>query len=307
MKHLSIGAVVVGAVVNYNVLIAIAKGIVTANDRTLLAEYGGTIKLGWKWCTSVFKRMKWTNRRGTAAKPAIAPGLIKEVGLTFFKDIAELVQANKITSELIINLDQTPLPFILVSKYSMPEKGANNVPIQGTNDYRQITGTFSVTMSGKYLLIQLIYEGKTKRSQPDYQFPSDFHVTQNPNHWANEQTSLDLLRKIVTPYVVREELGLPKDHPWLLICDVFKAQWTGSVKDAVRKSFGKMVPVPNNWTSYFQPLDIFVNKPCTDFLRNETQTWYSRKIMKQLNAGNLSHEVKVAAQISVINLYMPNG
>ena len=47
-----------GAVVNYNVLIAIAKGIVTANDRTLLAEYGGTLTLGWKWCTSLFKRMK---------------------------------------------------------------------------------------------------------------------------------------------------------------------------------------------------------------------------------------------------------
>ena len=95
----------------------------TANDRTLLAEYGGTIKLGWKWCTSVFKRMKWTNRRGgTTAKPAIAQGLIKEVGLTFFKNIAELVQANKIPPELIINCDQTPLPFILVSKYSMHDK-----------------------------------------------------------------------------------------------------------------------------------------------------------------------------------------
>ena len=35
-----------GAVVNYNVLIAIAKGIVTANDRTLLPEYGVTIRIG---------------------------------------------------------------------------------------------------------------------------------------------------------------------------------------------------------------------------------------------------------------------
>ena len=123
-------------------------------------------------------------------------------------------------------------------------------------------------------------------------------MTQNPNHWANEETSLDLLRKIITPYVVRtrEELGLSKDHPWLLICDVFKAQWAGSVKDAVRKSFGKMVPVLDNWTSFFQSLDISVNKPCKDFLRNEAQTWYSRKIMDQLNAGKLSHEVKVVAR-----------
>lgn len=291
-----------GAVVNYNILIAIAKGIITANDRTLLSEHGGTIKLGWKWCESVFRRMKWTNRKGTTSKPIIAPGLIKEVGLTFFKDISEIVQANNIPPELIINLDQTPLPFILISKYSMNQKGAKNVPIQGTDDYRQITGTFSVALSGKFLPMQLIYKGKTNRCHPSYEFPSDFHITHNDNHWANEETSLDLLNKIVIPYIVktREELGLPMDHPWLLICDVFKAQWTDSVKGVVRESFGKMEPVPNNWTSYFQPLDISVNKPCKDFLRNEAQTWYSNRIMEQIKAGKLPHQVKVETRISII-------
>ena len=43
-----------GAVVNYNVLIVIAKGIITANDCTLLAENGGMIKLGWKWQPTEF-------------------------------------------------------------------------------------------------------------------------------------------------------------------------------------------------------------------------------------------------------------
>ena len=35
-----------GAVVNYNILIAVEVGIITANDRTLLKENGGTIELG---------------------------------------------------------------------------------------------------------------------------------------------------------------------------------------------------------------------------------------------------------------------
>ena len=184
----------------------------------------------------------------------------------------------------------------------MYQKNAKNVPIQGTGDYRQITGTFGVSMSGNFLPIQLIYQGKTNRCQPKFKFPSDFHVTQTENHWANEATSLDLLSEILIPYVVktREELGLPKDHPWLLICDVFKAQWTDPVKEKVRGSYGKMVPVPNNWTSYFQPLDISVNKPCKDFMRNEAQTWYSEKIKEQLDAGKQSHEVKVEVKISLI-------
>ena len=291
-----------GAVVNYNVLIAIAKGLLFANDRTLLAEYGGSIKLGWKWCTSVFKRMKWVNRKCTTSKPAIAPGLIREVGFSFYKEIAEAVQADNIPPELIINIDQTPLPFVLISKYTMNKKGESSVPIQGTGDYRQITGTFSITLSGNFLPIQLIYQGTTDRCHPNYDFPKSFHVTHTKYHWANEQTSLDLLNKILLPYVnkTREELGLDKDFPWLLISDVFKGQWTEAVKSIVSQSRGKMVPVPNNWTSYFQPLDISVNKPCKDFLRNEAQTWYSDQIVEQTKAGKLPHEIKVGTQLSVV-------
>ena len=291
-----------GAVVNYNVIIAVAKGIVMANDSTLLAENGGGISLGWRWCESIFRRMNWTKRKGTTTKPTIPFGLIKEVGLTFFKDIAETVQKNNIPPELIINIDQTPLPFILISKYTMNKKGAKNVPIQGTDDYRQITGTFAVAMSGEFLPMQLIYEGKTPRCLPKYTFPSDFHVTQNPTHWANETTSLELLEKIILPYVfrTREKLGVPESQKWLLICDVFKAQWTDPVKDMVRESSGCMVAVPHNWTSYFQPLDISVNKPCKDFLRNEAQTWYSKRIVEQLKTGKSEHEVKVDTKISIV-------
>ena len=73
-----------------------------------------------------------------------------------------------------------------------------------------------------------------------------------------------------------------------------------AVKQVVRDSTGKMIPVSNNWTSYFQPLDISVNKPCKDFLRNEAQTWYSGQIVEQIEAGKSSHEVKVDTRISII-------
>ena len=42
-----------GAVINYNIVIAIAKGIVRANDRIMLKENGRTIELGNKWGESI--------------------------------------------------------------------------------------------------------------------------------------------------------------------------------------------------------------------------------------------------------------
>ena len=61
----------------------------------------------------------------------------------------------------------------------------------------------------------------------------------------------------------------------MLICDIFKGQWTEAVKNVVKESNGKMVSVPNNWTNYFQPLDLTINKSSKDFLCKEAPSWYS--------------------------------
>ena len=157
-------------------------------------------------------------------------------------------------------------------------------------------------MHGKFLPMQLIYKGSTDRCHPPYNFPENFHATHTKNHWSNETTSIDLIEKIIKPYVVktRVELSLAEDFPWLLISDVFRGQWTDPVKATVRESYGKMIPVPNNWTPYFQPLDVSVNKPCKDFLKNEAQAWYSDQIAERIKEGKLPHEIKVGTQLTVV-------
>ena len=84
----------------------------------------------WLLISDVFKG-QWTD-----AVKDVVEILFKEiiteklkVGLTFSKDIGKIVQAHNIPNELIINLDQTPLPFLLISKYSMNKKGEKSVPI----------------------------------------------------------------------------------------------------------------------------------------------------------------------------------
>ena len=91
-------------------------------------------------------------------------------------------------------------------------------------------------MAGSFFPIQLIYQGKTKLCQAKYNFPNEFHVTQTPNHWADENTSIEMIKKILIPYIKRkrEELNVPNKH-WLLICDVFKGQWTEAVKIVVKE------------------------------------------------------------------------
>ena len=108
-----------GAVINY--MIAIAKAIVAAIDRTLLKENGGAIELGSKWCESIAKQIGFVKHKATTAKSIIAPGLISEIGHIFYGSINEIVKAHEIPPEMIISKDQKS-PFILISKYTLEEK-----------------------------------------------------------------------------------------------------------------------------------------------------------------------------------------
>lgn len=60
------------------------------------------------------------------------------------------------------------------------------------------------------------------------------------------------------------------------------------VKDVV-----KMVPVPNNWTNYFQPPDLAVNKSSKDFLLQETQSWYYKKELSRWKLENSLTKLKL--------------
>ena len=90
--------------------------------------------------------MDYVQRKATTAKPIIAPGLILEISLTFSNDIKKIVQAHEIPAEMIININQTLLPFLLISNYTLAEKGTSRVSVLGTSDYHQITGTFSLAI-----------------------------------------------------------------------------------------------------------------------------------------------------------------
>ena len=94
-----------------------------------------------------------------------------------------------------------------------------------------ITATFTITLDGHLLRVQLIYGGKTSKSLPRVNFPKSFSLSANPKHYSNEQESIKVLEEIIISYYKkeRERLGMVKDQAALLIMDVFKGQITRPV------------------------------------------------------------------------------
>ena len=113
---------------------------------------------------------------------------------------------------LILNLDQTPLKYIPVGRQSLGKKGSKSVSITGSTDKRSITGTFIITLSGKFLPMQLIYGGKTKESLPRFKFPESFSLSANPKHFSNKAESLKVIEEIILPYVKQKRQELEKPY-----------------------------------------------------------------------------------------------
>ena len=275
-----------GLVINTAVVIASAEGILMHKDANLLQQ----IALTEGWAKYLLRRMGFVRRKATT-KAKISVEDFEEIKRDYVLDMEVVVSMDEIPKELIINFDQTGIHYVPVSDWTMAEEGAKRVELVGKDDKRQLTAVFAGSMSGEFLPPQLVYQGKTTRCLPHYDFPSDWHITFSANHWSNEDTMKKYITYIILPYIhkKRKELKLASDYPALLTFDNFKAQCTHAILTLLDQNNINVVLVPANCTDRLQPLDLSVNKSVKSHLRNEFQTWYAKKVCTQLQ-GESKHE-----------------
>ena len=60
-------------------------------------------------------------------------------------------------------MNESTVQFVPGCNKTLAKKCCKSVPIAGSPDKRMITATFSITLMGDFLPIQLIYGGKTKK------------------------------------------------------------------------------------------------------------------------------------------------
>ena len=238
-----------GRVISRKIVIAIGNGAIKANSPSSLKKYDGHIELTDDWARHVLESMKWTKRKGATGKVEPSQQFLDEEKLTFQRNISTIIEDHDIPN------------------HGNP-KGAKTVPIKGVDDKRQITAAFSISMTGSFLPIQLIYEGKTRRCLPNYDFPKGFNVTYSPNHWSNTEKLVELFHKVIFPYLKKVKLSkkYSKEQMSLTIMDTFKGQDNDIVLNLCKKHFCQVVIVPRNLTKKFQSLDITVNKPAKSFI-----------------------------------------
>ena len=199
VKDIAIGTRQAGGVINTRQVVNIAKGVVRATNPDILKESGGTVELTNRWSRSVLSDLNWSKRKGTTDKIEPSPQFLAGEKFTFQRAISTAISSHDIRNFLVLNIDQTPLPYVSPGQYTFSFKRSKNAPIKGADDKRQITTTFAVSSKRKFLPIQLIYTGTTPRSLPKYDFSVSFSVGFTKNHWPNTDKSIELFNKIMFP------------------------------------------------------------------------------------------------------------
>ena len=139
-------------------------------------------------------------------------------------------------------------------------------------------------------------------SLPRYIFQNGFCLSFNPKHFSNTNESIQFLKEIITPCVVKQRQLLKGqvDEKALVIIDVFTGQMTVEVLNTYEEANILIINVPANMTKYYQPLDLTVNGYAKRFLKSKFTEWCSSRVRAYLDNGVSINNIEVRLQLNKI-------
>ena len=140
-----------GSVVNLNVAMACALGLVKHHDSNLLKCNGSHLDLSKSWEKYLMKRMGFVKRRANTAGKISATNFA-QLKSQFLFDVQVIREMEGVPHDLVINWDQTGIHYVPVSNWTMGQEGSKRVEITGLDDKRQITTVFAGTAKGDFYL-----------------------------------------------------------------------------------------------------------------------------------------------------------
>ena len=175
--------------------------------------------------------------------------------------------------DFVINMDQTPIPFTYNSKKTLEIVGRQTVHVRkSTSDTKRATFAMTVTASGKVLKPLLVFKGKPggrieKREFPTY--PSEILYACQDNAWMDEKVMLMWVEKVLKPYV----LEAPDHIVPILFLDSYRCHMMASVVEKIQELGVEVEHIPGGCTGLCQPVDVGVNKPFKNRIREQWESW----------------------------------
>ena len=161
-----------GGIITASVVVAAARGILISSNRMQLAEFGGHIVLSRQWAYHLLGRMEISHN----IKKQTCPRRFCCSKASFFGWHCVYYNDGGDSWRINSQLEPNRNPLGPCTWVDMDKERSKQVEVIRVSNKRQITAVFCGSLTGNFLPLQLIYQGKSARCHPHFKFPVDCHV-----------------------------------------------------------------------------------------------------------------------------------
>lgn len=225
-----------------------------------------TFKATRGWCDRFMRRQGLSLRRRTSICQKIPIDFETKL-VNFQRYIIELHKNRNYSFSQIGNADETPVCFDMPRNYTVNSRGAKEIKIKTTGYEKQrVTVMLCITADGHKLPPYLILNRKTIPKNET--FPKDVIVCAQKNGWMTSEMMDNWI-----DVIWNRRPGALRNPCNILVIDAFKGHTSEQIKKKLQNKNCDLVVIPSGMTSQLQPLDVSVNKPFKDYLRQEYEAW----------------------------------
>ncbi|KAG7166740.1 Pogo transposable element-like 1 [Homarus americanus] len=264
-----------GYVITGNAICIYAMKLAKSNPDT-----GKDFKATRGWCSHFMNRKGLVLRQ--KSKIAQKLPLDLESKITCFQwYIIQIRRNHNFPLTCIGNMDGTPMNFDMISNRTVEAKGSKIILVKTTgHEKARFTVVLSCMTDGTKLKSMIIFKRKT---MPKVKFPAGVYryVHVHENGWMGEEVRLWL------EHIWSRRKGVLRKERSLLVQDMFRSQLTEPVKKYLKKHNTDTAVIPGGFISVVQPLDVCLNKPFKDRVRDRWNKWMIEGEKTFTNGGNM--------------------
>lgn len=230
------------------------------------------------WCDRFMKRRDLVLRQKTKIAQKL-PADLEEKIRSFQRYIIKQRTYFNFPLSSIGNMDETPVQFDMLGSTTVDFKGAKTITVKSTgHEKSRFTVVLSCLANGVKLTPMVIFKRKTL---PKLKFPPGILVHVQENGWIDEDGVRLWLNKIW------DKRPGNFNNRSLLSWDMFRSHLTDKVKQNLKDLRTEQAVIPGGLTSVLQPLDVCLNRPFKQYLRELWNEWMVKGKKSYTNSGNM--------------------
>jgi hypothetical protein len=169
----------------------------------------------------------------------------------FMRFMHRIISGGNHDLRFVINMDQTPVYFLMNAKRTFDVVGKKTVHIRMlTNDTKRVTMAVTITADGTLLPSTLIFKGKpngriVRAESPSGDYPATHFYKCQDAAWMDEEGMIAWVNKVLAPYV-----AMALDHVVpILILDMYRCHMMAWVVQMIQELGVEVQHIPGGCTS----------------------------------------------------------